>query len=416
MSSRARPVPGTGRVRNGRRRGRARRAARRGRAPVFALTATTSASGTSSRASSSASSSVSSSTASAFVTATTPCCDAEQAEDRKVLVRLGPRALGGVDREQEEVDAGGARDHVAHEPLVTGHVDERERAPVGQLERRVAEVDRDAALPAPRAAGRCPSRSAPARATSCRGRCAPRCRPSAASRAPAARDLVGLGVASSVRQSSSRRPSRTTPTTGGSPSRAAAPRAPPRPRRRTTRHLRQRQRTAADPGDRLLDLAAHRDREPAGPRAHERSVLLEHPQHGQLRERPRRVEVEPKRALERSERQLVRPAAPAAADGGAAARPGRRGLRRSPPAGRRAACRRRSRRGRRRARGSPSRTARRRYAASTPEPRSSTSGSACRRATAASSSRRGSSVKPTTRKFDWWTRRIAPVSGPIARS
>ena len=31
-------------------------------------------------------------------------------------------------------------------------------------------------------------------------------------------------------------------------------------------------------------------------------------------------------------------------------------------------------------------------------------------------SRRGCSVKPTTRKFDWWTRRSSAVSGPIARS
>ena len=29
---------------------------------------------------------------------------------------------------------------------------------------------------------------------------------------------------------------------------------------------------------------------------------------------------------------------------------------------------------------------------------------------------RGCSVKPTTRKFDWWTRRSSAVSAPIARS
>ena len=42
----------------------------------------------------------------------------EQADDREVLVRLRPRALAGVDHEQEEVDPGRARDHVADEALV----------------------------------------------------------------------------------------------------------------------------------------------------------------------------------------------------------------------------------------------------------------------------------------------------------
>src|SRR5205085_326149 len=51
-----------------------------------------------------------------------------------------------VDHEQEEVDARRAGDHRAHEALVTRHVDDRQLLPVGQLERRVAEVDRDAAL------------------------------------------------------------------------------------------------------------------------------------------------------------------------------------------------------------------------------------------------------------------------------
>ena len=63
-----------------------------------------------------------------------------------MLVRLGPRALARVDHEQEEVDPRRARDHRAHEALVAGHVHEREATAVRQLERRVAEVDRDAAL------------------------------------------------------------------------------------------------------------------------------------------------------------------------------------------------------------------------------------------------------------------------------
>ena len=72
--------------------------------------------------------------------------DPEQPQDGEVLVRLRPRALGRVDDEQEEVDPGRAGDHVADEALVPGHVDDGEPPPVRQLERRVAEVDRDAAL------------------------------------------------------------------------------------------------------------------------------------------------------------------------------------------------------------------------------------------------------------------------------
>ena len=71
--------------------------------------------------------------------------DAEEPEDREVLVRLRTRALRGVDDEQEEVDPRRAGDHRPHEPLVAGDVDERQRAAAGQLERRVAEVDRDPA-------------------------------------------------------------------------------------------------------------------------------------------------------------------------------------------------------------------------------------------------------------------------------
>src|SRR5206468_7537748 len=46
----------------------------------------------------------------------------------------------------EQVDSGRARNHRAHEALVTGHVHERQTTAVRQLERRVAQVDRDAAL------------------------------------------------------------------------------------------------------------------------------------------------------------------------------------------------------------------------------------------------------------------------------
>ena len=68
---------------------------------------------------------------------------AQQTQDREVLVRLGARPLGRVDHEQEEVDAGGTGDHRPDEALVPRHVDERQALPAGQLERGVAEVDRD---------------------------------------------------------------------------------------------------------------------------------------------------------------------------------------------------------------------------------------------------------------------------------
>ena len=73
------------------------------------------------------------------------CLDAEQPQDRDVLERLRSCALGRVDHEQEEVDPGRAGDHRADEALVARHVDQREPPPVRQLERRVAEVDRDPA-------------------------------------------------------------------------------------------------------------------------------------------------------------------------------------------------------------------------------------------------------------------------------
>ena len=69
--------------------------------------------------------------------------DPEEPQDRKVLVRLGPRALTRVDDEQEEVDPGRPGDHRPDEPLVSGHVDDGQPPPIGQLERRVAEVDGD---------------------------------------------------------------------------------------------------------------------------------------------------------------------------------------------------------------------------------------------------------------------------------
>ena len=73
--------------------------------------------------------------------------DAEQPQDRKVLVRLWAGTLGGIEDEEEEVDAGRAGDHRSHEALVPRHVDERERPSARQLERCVPEVDRDPPRP-----------------------------------------------------------------------------------------------------------------------------------------------------------------------------------------------------------------------------------------------------------------------------
>ena len=71
--------------------------------------------------------------------------DAEQLQDLHVLEGLRARAFAGIDDEQEEIDPGRARHHRAHEALVAGDVDHRQPPPTRQLERRVAELDRDPA-------------------------------------------------------------------------------------------------------------------------------------------------------------------------------------------------------------------------------------------------------------------------------
>ena len=60
-----------------------------------------------------------------------------------MLVRLWPRALGGVEHEKKEVDPRRSGNHRAYEALVPGDVDERERPSARQLERGVPQVDRD---------------------------------------------------------------------------------------------------------------------------------------------------------------------------------------------------------------------------------------------------------------------------------
>ena len=109
-----------------------------------------------------------------------------------------------------------------------------------------------------------------------------------------------------MRQSSSRRPSRTTPTTGGSPSRSGAASdsstaqaklgssasgsAPP-----------------PDAADRLLDLAVERGRQTLGAAADCVERLVQHPQHRHLAQRALGLEVERERSFERGQRELVRP-------------------------------------------------------------------------------------------------------------
>ena len=160
-----------------------------------------------------------------------------------MLVRLRPRALVRVDHEQEEVDAGRAGDHRAHEALVPRHVDDGELRPVRQLERRVAEVDRDAALALLRQPVGVLARQRLDERRLAVVDVARRCRPSAASR-HGGRDLVDLVVARACgsRAGACRR---------GRCRRRAARRAQRRRERlldraREARQLGERQRAAAD--------------------------------------------------------------------------------------------------------------------------------------------------------------------------
>ena len=159
--------------------------------------------------------------------------DAEQAKDREMLVRLRPSTLLRVDDEQKEVDPGRAGDHHPHEALVPGDVDERQAPATRQLERRIAEVDRDAARSAPRGGGPCPSRERAHEPGLAVVDVAGGADGQRHARTTAAATASSSSSAS-VRQSSSRRPSRTIADTGGSRGAERRPRAPLRSRRRTT--------------------------------------------------------------------------------------------------------------------------------------------------------------------------------------
>ena len=72
--------------------------------------------------------------------------DAEQVEDREMLARLRHDAVIGRHHKDDEVDAGGAGEHGAHQLLVARHVDETERAAIGVTLVGETEIDGDAAL------------------------------------------------------------------------------------------------------------------------------------------------------------------------------------------------------------------------------------------------------------------------------
>ena len=138
-----------------------------------------------------------------------------------MLVRLRARTLACVDHEQEQVDPGCPGNHRAHEPLVARHVDERQAPSIGKLERCIAEVDGDAARLLLRQAVGVLARE---RANEPRLAVVDVPRGADGQRhAEIACATSSTSSSVSVRQSSSSRPSRTIPTTGGSPARSGCP-------------------------------------------------------------------------------------------------------------------------------------------------------------------------------------------------
>ena len=134
-----------------------------------------------------------------------------------MLPRLLPHALAGIDDQQEQVDPRGPRDHVSDEPLVARHVHQGQPQTVAQIERRIAEVDRDAAplllgQPVRILSGQRPDEPGLAVVDVTGGSYRER----QDSTAPA---TSSTSASESVRQSSNNAPSRTTPTTGGVPRR-----------------------------------------------------------------------------------------------------------------------------------------------------------------------------------------------------
>nr|WP_240787078.1 hypothetical protein [Ramlibacter rhizophilus] len=69
----------------------------------------------------------------------------EEVEDLHVLDGLGHDAVVGGDHQQREIDAADAGDHVAHESLMAGHVDESDQRSPGRRTVGETQVDRDPA-------------------------------------------------------------------------------------------------------------------------------------------------------------------------------------------------------------------------------------------------------------------------------
>ena len=299
---------------------------------------------------------------------------AEQLDDRQVLDGLRHDAVVGGDDEEEQVDAGRAGDHGAHEALVTGDVDDAEPRARRQLELRVPELDGDAALallaePVGVLAGepgderRLAVVDVAGGAESQRRRGherAPRSahRPSAAIRHQRCRASAPARSSSSssrtARRSKRRRPSCTRQTTAGSPrrscsARASASAAGHRGRDRDAGHLGDRQRAGAGAGDRLDELEtvlghAGADEQVAAAARRGRGrrsadCARAPPASGSRRRRGRdRGRAAGRRRARRG--RACRCARPAPAGGGASPRWRRPGRRRCRPAGRPAACRR----------------------------------------------------------------------------
>src|SRR6476646_3747428 len=338
-----------------------------------------------------------------------PVLHPEQAQDRQVLVRLWPRAFRRVDHEQEEIDAGGAGDHGANETLVTRHVDEREAAPVGELERRVTEIDRDSAGLLLRQAIRVLARQRPDE---------PRLAvvdvtggPDGQRHRRIASATSSISSSASVRQSSSVRPSRTSAITGGSQPRSFAASSSPTAQAKLGSSV-----SGSAPPPALATVSSTspstssasrvaRARTVSGDSRSMRTtgissgasiatlIVASSAASVSLSARSARWSGWRRSFSTRSARPTTIPAC------GPPSSLSPEKHTRSAPAARLD----------RAVGSSPTST-------SAPDPRSSTSTSSYRRATCARSSRRGCSVKPTMRKFDWCTRRSTAVSGPIAAS
>jgi hypothetical protein len=66
---------------------------------------------------------------------------AEEIQDLQMLARLRHRPVVGGDDQQDEIDADGAGEHVVHEALMAGHVDEAQG--LAALDRPIGEADVD---------------------------------------------------------------------------------------------------------------------------------------------------------------------------------------------------------------------------------------------------------------------------------